>query len=88
MMGGHCPGSAFIRTPTLAIKRCPECGSEVEVFSTDIKVPCPKCGFEVYNDIQSCIEWCKYATDCLGEEVVERILTAKEELAEQEEQSE
>ena len=79
MLGGHCPGSEFIRTPTLAIKRCPECGAEVEVFSNDVKVPCPKCGFEVYNDVASCIEWCKHAKECLSPEVVERILRDKEE---------
>jgi len=38
----------------------------VEVFSSDVKVKCRNCGFVVFNDIQSCIEWCKYAEKCLG----------------------
>lgn len=64
-----CPGSANITgTPTLAVKRCPQCGSEVELFSTDLQVSCSKCGFIVYNDIQSCIKWCKKARECVGEE--------------------
>ena len=73
MAEDFCPGSAFIRTPTLTIKRCPECGAEVEVFSNDFKVICEGCGFTVYNDQQSCIDWCKYARDCFGEEVYERL---------------
>jgi ribosomal protein S27E len=75
----HCPGSAFIRTPTLTIKICPECGEEVEVFSNDFSVECEKCGFTVYNDQQSCIDWCKYARECLGDEVYEKLKGRSEE---------
>ena len=35
-----CPGTANMRTPTLKIKNCPECGEEIEIFSTDMKVNC------------------------------------------------
>ena len=73
MEDAFCPGSAFIRTPELTIKECPECGEEVEVFSNDFSVKCEKCGFTVFNDQQSCIDWCKYARDCLGDEVYERL---------------
>lgn len=68
MFDGHCPGAANIRRPTLKIKKCPECGEEVEVFSTDIKVDCSNCGFTVYNDLESCIQWCKHAEKCVGGE--------------------
>ena len=65
-----CPGAAqFTRTPTLKIKKCPECGADVEIFSTELKVKCGKCGFTIYNDLGSCIQWCKYAKECVGEEV-------------------
>ena len=47
-----CPGAANIRTPTIKIKKCPECSGEVEIFSTDIKIKCSKCGFTIYNDLQ------------------------------------
>lgn len=66
-MYDQCPGSANIRTPTLSIKKCPECGREVEIFSSDIRVACDNCGFVIYNDISGCIQWCKHAKDCLGE---------------------
>jgi len=62
-----CPGSANIRTPTLKIKQCPECGTDVEIFSNEIKTLCMKCKFEIYNDIESCIQWCKYARECVGD---------------------
>ena len=64
-----CPGAANLRTPTLKIKECPECGEEVELFSTDIRAKCGNCGFTVFNDIESCIQWCKYAKECVGEEL-------------------
>jgi hypothetical protein len=68
-MFDHCPGAANIRTPTLTIKKCPQCGDEVEVFSNDVSVKCSKCGFVVYNDIASCVQWCKHARECVGEEM-------------------
>ena len=70
----RCPGSANLRTPTLAIKKCPRCGEEVEVFSTDVKVTCGKCGFVVYNDLLSCVQWCRYAKECVGEETYQRLM--------------
>jgi ribosomal protein S27AE len=62
-----CPGTINIRTPTIEIKNCPECGEEVEIFSDEKKATC-KCGFTIFNDLQSCIEWCRYAEECIGEE--------------------
>ena len=73
-----CPGAADMRTPTLKIKNCPECGSEVEIFSVDINVKCSNCGFTVYNDIESCIQWCKYAIECVGEEVYNKMIKGQD----------
>jgi len=73
-MFDSCPGAAqFTRTPTLKIKRCPECGGDVEIFSTELRVKCDNCGFTIYNDMESCIQWCKYAKDCVGEEIYNRL---------------
>lgn len=77
-MFGQCPGSANIRTPTLSIKKCPECGHDIEMFSTDLKVACDHCGFVIYNDISSCVQWCKHAKDCLGEEMYRKLVEKKE----------
>ena len=63
-----CPGAANITgTPTLEIKKCPECGETVEVFSTDREIACPGCGFIVFNDLTSCLRWCRYAEKCLAQ---------------------
>jgi len=73
-MFDSCPGAAqFTRTPTLKIKRCPECGGNVEIFSTDMQVKCDHCGFIIYNDLESCIQWCKYAKECVGEELYNKL---------------
>jgi ribosomal protein S27AE len=77
-MFDHCPGTVNLRTPTLSIKKCPQCGEEVELFSNDIKVTCTSCGFVIWNDIISCVRWCKYARECVGEEMF-RKLTEKTE---------
>jgi len=68
-----CPGTFNVKTPTLKIKKCPECGGDVELFSIDVSLKCEKCGFTVYNDLQSCIQWCKYARECIGEEVYRKM---------------
>ncbi|RJX19595.1 MAG: hypothetical protein C4570_04955 [Ammonifex sp.] len=70
----RCPGGSAIRTPTLAVKKCPQCGSEVEIFSNDVQVTCGRCGLPVYNNLQSCIQWCKHAKLCFGEEEYERLV--------------
>jgi predicted RNA-binding Zn-ribbon protein involved in translation (DUF1610 family) len=74
----HCPGAANIRTPTLSIKKCPQCGNEVEIFSNDVEVACDNCGFVIYNDILSFVQWCKYAKECVGEETYRKIMAMKE----------
>ena len=79
-----CPGAAFIRgTPTIKEKICPECGEIIEIFSVDVRVQC-ECGFIAYNEVINCISWCKYARECVGDEVYERL--AKKEKNKEEKQ--
>lgn len=71
MLNHFCPGSSSLRRDiTLTIKTCPQCGADVELFSIDKKIACDKCGFVVFNSIQSCVQWCRYAEQCMGAEVV------------------
>jgi ribosomal protein S27E len=77
MMLDYCPGAQNLKTPTLSIRKCPQCGVEVEVFSNDISVKCSGCGFEVYNDIESCIQWCRHAKECVGEEMYRKLMERK-----------
>ncbi|MBQ9881573.1 MAG: hypothetical protein IJM42_03060 [Synergistes sp.] len=58
---------------TIEEKRCPRCGAEIEIFSVDAEAKCPDCGFTVYNDTMSCVLWCRYARECVGEELYEKM---------------
>jgi len=75
MLSG-CHGMDKLKTPTLEIKICPNCGNEIELFSVDTEMACDKCGTVVYNDIQSCVKWCKYAKMCVGEELYNKLMKA------------
>ena len=57
------------RTPTIIEKICPQCGELIEMFSIDTQMACEKCGFIAYNDTLSCVQWCKHAKQCVGEEM-------------------
>jgi hypothetical protein len=73
-----CPGAANISgTPTLKVKKCPECGGEVEIFSSDTQIKCKNCGFTIFNDLQSCIKWCKSARECIGDELYDQLINKK-----------
>lgn len=79
MILDHCPGAKNLKTPTLTIKNCPQCGEEVEIFSNDTQVKCGNCGFVIYNDTLSCIQWCRYAKECVGEEMYNTFYQKNEE---------
>ena len=55
-------------------KRCPRCGNEIEIFSVDTEAVCEKCGFTVYNDMLTCVQWCKYARECVGDAAYEQLM--------------
>ena len=66
------------RTPTIIEKVCPHCGNLIEMFSIDSQMPCEKCGFVAYNDTLSCVQWCKYARKCVGDEMYEYMMKITE----------
>lgn len=64
----RCPGQDS-RNLRVELHKCPGCGEEVEIFSDEVEVRCPKCRKPVYRErMPSCIEWCASARQCLGEE--------------------
>jgi ribosomal protein S27AE len=71
------------RTPTIIEKICPNCGAEIELFSIDTQMPCEKCGFIAYNDTLSCVQWCAYAKECVGEEMYEAMMKIAQQQKEQ-----
>ena len=75
-----CPGASSFKVPTIKEKICPVCGSIIELFSTDVSVQCDNCGFTAYNDLQSCIQWCSHAEECIGTEMYEKLVKNKKEV--------
>ena len=72
-----CPGAGNIKgAPELKIKICPDCGNEIELFNAEISAECGRCGFVAYNDAVSCVMWCRYAKECVGDEVYARLIKA------------
>jgi DNA-directed RNA polymerase subunit RPC12/RpoP len=68
MTYAKCPGQDM-RNLRVSVHKCPNCGAEVEIFSDEMRVKCPKCKHYVYKEkVPSCIEWCASARQCLGEE--------------------
>jgi ribosomal protein S27AE len=59
---------------TIEEKICPRCGHPIEIFSIDTEMACENCGFVVYNDALSCVQWCQYARKCVGDEMYERMM--------------
>ena len=68
-MHTQCPGSASFKQPQPETFKCPSCGSEAEIWTDEVAHACSSCGKEVYKTgMQSCMEWCKLAEECMGEE--------------------
>ena len=72
MLLSGCQGKP--KTPTIIEKTCPRCGHEIELFSIDSSQTCEHCGFVAYNDTLSCVQWCKYARQCVGDEMYEHMM--------------
>jgi hypothetical protein len=68
-----CPGQdkRDIKAETI---NCPDCGYCLEIFSDEVKVRCPKCkGLVCRNRLPSCVDWCRYARECVGEDKWEQL---------------
>ena len=69
----RCPGQDSRKIKAESIK-CPGCGYKAEIFSDEVKVKCPKCKALICRQrLPSCIDWCKYAKECVGQERWQRV---------------
>ncbi|HEY3374699.1 MAG TPA: hypothetical protein VGK02_06525 [Candidatus Aquicultor sp.] len=76
MPSAKCPGSDM-RNITAGIYMCQNCGVEVEIFSDEMRRRCPNCKEYVEKkETPSCIQWCKSAKSCLGEERWKNVMEA------------
>ncbi len=68
MPNGKCPGQDN-RKLTASLHPCPRCGHQVELFSDEQRMVCPRCKTEVFRDTApNCLPWCASARQCIGEE--------------------
>ena len=75
-----CPGAQTIRQPRPEFIDCTNCGSEVEIWTDELKATCSKCGEKLFRAQQaSCIDWCPHAKECVGPEVYARLKAGVEE---------
>ena len=64
----RCPGQDG-RNLKVSTCSCPNCGAEVEFFSDEMRVKCPRCRKYVdQQEVPSCAQWCAVARECIGEE--------------------
>jgi len=69
-----CPGAINIREARPEDITCPQCGSEVEIWSDEMSARCKHCGTRVTRQQgPSCIDWCSFAEQCVGTEKYQRL---------------
>lgn len=77
-MISNCPGAKLFRQPEPEILRCPYCQEELEIWTDEIKTKCSKCKKTITREqAQSCLDWCKYAKECVGEDVYNKYMSNK-----------
>ncbi len=68
-MLSNCPGSDKLKSPKPEAIKCGFCGEELEIWTDEVETKCAKCGNTVVRSQgQSCLDWCKFAKECVGEE--------------------
>ena len=69
-MNFKCPGSQSFSQPKPEGIKCPFYSYEAEIWTDEVKTTCPKCKKTFMREQkQSCLDWCKYAKECVGEDV-------------------
>lgn len=75
-----CPGAQNFKQPKPENIKCPFCSYDTEIWSDETKTTCPKCKKKfTRKSEQSCLDWCKYAKDCLGDPLYDKYIRNKAE---------
>jgi HD superfamily phosphohydrolase YqeK/predicted RNA-binding Zn-ribbon protein involved in translation (DUF1610 family) len=70
-----CPGAQRFREPTPEVIKCPSCNEEVEIWADEVQRRCPKCkNIVMRKQQQSCLDWCRYARQCLGPQLHDKYM--------------
>ena len=74
----NCPGSGRFKGPQAEIVECPFCGEDVEIWSDEAGASCPGCKRTVSRNLgQCCLDWCKFAKECVGNEKYDKYMKNK-----------
>jgi DNA-directed RNA polymerase subunit RPC12/RpoP len=74
----NCPGARRFRQPYPEIIKCPACAGEVEIWTDELEVICSKCRSKLLRpEGQSCLDWCRYARECVGEKLYNKYIKNK-----------
>jgi HD superfamily phosphodiesterase/predicted RNA-binding Zn-ribbon protein involved in translation (DUF1610 family) len=74
----QCPGALIFREPRPEIIKCPSCAEEVEIWTDEVKIACPNCKETIMREGgASCLDWCKYAEECVGEQIYNKYMQNK-----------
>ncbi|UCE75233.1 MAG: hypothetical protein JSV56_05890 [Methanomassiliicoccales archaeon] len=78
MTAFSCPGATRIKEPVPEFFRCKKCGAEIEIWTHEHSRKCQNCGNNVLRDeVPTCIEWCEYGKECVGDEAYHLYMKAK-----------
>lgn len=71
----ECPGSQKFKHPYPETFKCHSCGNEVEIWSDEFEAICQNCKKVVTKSKdQNCLDWCKFARQCVGDEKYENYI--------------
>jgi Zn finger protein HypA/HybF involved in hydrogenase expression len=74
-----CPGAKAFTQPKPEFIPCPSCHSEVEIWTDEAEAKCDRCGNMVSREmLQGCVDYCASAKECLGEQLYNRLMAAKQ----------
>lgn len=74
----NCPGAKRFKQPWPEIIKCPFCSAEVEIWTDEAQATCSECKNKVTRQQeQSCLEWCEYARECVGENIYNKYMKNK-----------
>ncbi|MCK5140351.1 MAG: hypothetical protein KAQ85_10950 [Thermodesulfovibrionia bacterium] len=74
MFKDSCPGSKEIKKPKPEDMKCHNCGKVIEIWSDETEVKCRYCGKKNSRHMgPTCIDWCAFAKECVGEEKYNRL---------------
>jgi DNA-directed RNA polymerase subunit RPC12/RpoP len=70
----NCPGSKLFKEIRPEYIACPHCGAETELWSDELVIRCKSCGGIIAQKRgASCIDWCRFAKECIGAQKWERL---------------